>query len=520
MKHDETTLDVSDPRPLRLSDPVPCLTVLWHHDPGRVGDRSVLTPFLSASPVALSRGAPRFAPPRGGTARPLDHPRVSRSPLHLRPTSDGGLELDPDESSTVLELDGTPVDGVRRLRRDDLRRGAVLVLGHRVVLLLHLAELDVPPVGDGKLIGESSAIGRLREEIRRAAGLRYPVLLRGETGTGKELVSSAIHHASSRKERPFVTVNVGLFPADQAGSELFGTERGAYTGVDRRDGYFQRAHGGTLFLDEIGATEDKVQVALLRALDTGEVQRVGARKAQTVDVRVIAATDADLEAAIEAGRFRAPLLHRLTSCEIEIPPLRARREDIGRLLLHFLHQELPQGESHRLKPPEDLNDPPWMPASLVARLASWHWPGNVRELQNAVRQLVAANEGRSEVGVPRSLERLLAEKTGEAASPEASVPEEPPPERSAADVDEDELLEALRETGWSVRGASRRLGVPPTSLYRRIDESPRIRKASDLTADEIEESWERCDGDRQRMAEDLAVSPRGLLFRLKELGKA
>jgi len=508
----ETTLTpASDRRLQRLDDGVPALTVLWHPDPERVGDRFVLNPFLSGKSVALSRGEPRFAPPRGGAARTLGHRRVSRRPLALRPAPDGGVDLDPSGSSTVVDVDGRPLTGVAHRERSALERGVVVLLGNRIVLLLHLAELDVPPPSGDGMVGAGAGISGVRREIRRVAAGSDPVLLRGETGTGKELVARAIHRASVRCERPYVAVNVGAIPGELAASELFGSDRGAFTGAGRREGYLRRAAGGTLFLDEIGAAPDAVQVALLRVLDRGEIQPVGAREARRVDVRVVAATDADLA----ASSFRRPLFYRLAGDTIEIPPLRARRDDLGRLLLHFLREELPDAGAGRLDPPADPDARSWMPAALVARLASWDWPGNVRELRGVVRQLVSANLERSEIAVPPALGYLL-----ESDSTAGADPVSPAPPRTSADVGADELYATLRAERWSVRAAARRLGIPPTTAYRRIAEDPRIRKASELGRAEIEAARKRCGDNRRQMAEELEVSVRGLLRRLKELGLA
>ena len=199
----------------------------------------------------------------------------------------------------------------------------MLLLAGRIVLVLH----PMPPApareveGLG-LTGDSAAMAQVRADVRRVADLEVAVLLRGETGTGKELVARAIHRRSPRRSRPYLAVNMGAIPPALAAAELFGAARGAFTGADqRRTGYFSQAHGGTLFLDEIGETPPEVQVLLLRALETGEIQPVGAEAPRRVDVRVLAATDADLEAAIAAGRFRAPLLHRLNGYEIRLPAL-------------------------------------------------------------------------------------------------------------------------------------------------------------------------------------------------------
>src|SRR6185436_13729067 len=177
--------------------------------------------------------------------------------------------------------------------------------------------------------------------------------LRGETGTGKELLARAIHQASSRRAAPYFALNMAAIPASLAAAELFGAAKGAFTGADRRRvGYFGRAQGGTLFLDEIGELPADLQPLLLRVLENGEIQPVGGEETLRVDVRILAATDANLESAIEEGRFRAPLFHRLSGYELRLPSLRERRDDIGRLFIHFLRQELAAlGEADRLADP-------------------------------------------------------------------------------------------------------------------------------------------------------------------------
>ncbi|PYQ61688.1 MAG: sigma-54-dependent Fis family transcriptional regulator [Acidobacteria bacterium] len=351
------------------------------------------------------------------------------------------------------------------------------------------------------------------------------MLLRGETGTGKELVARAVHEASPRRDEPCLSVNMGAIPPSLATSELFGAVKGSYTNSVRDHlGYFQRAHGGTLFLDEIGEASPEVQVMLLRVIETGEVQRVGAPGLQKVDVRLIAATDADLEDAIEEGRFRAPLLHRLSGYELMIPPLRERRDDFGRLFCHFLAEELRTiGEEHRLIPPEDTS-PLWLPTSVVARLARYSWPGNIRQLHNTVRQMVIASRASETVEIVPQIERLLREVTP---LPEAEiVAPAPPPRRRAeagdyrspAEVTEAELMEALRANRWEVKLAAEQLGISRPSLYLLIDKFPSIRKASDLTREEILEARQACGGSLEAMVDRLEVSKKGLLQRITQLG--
>jgi len=354
--------------------------------------------------------------------------------------------------------------------------------------------------------------------------------VRGETGTGKELVARAIHAASRRHGPPCVCVNMGAIPPSLAAAELFGAVRGAYTGSVRdQAGFFQRADGGTLFLDEIGETPAEVQTMLLRVLETGEVQRVGSPAAQKVDVRLIAATDADLEQAIAEGRFRSPLLHRLAGYEIVVPPLRERRDDFGRLLCFFLRQELAAiGEESRLRPREG-SAPLWLPASIAARLARLDWPGNVRQLRNAVRQIVIDSRRAATVEIGPQIERLLREASRgpEPAGPAAPQisPARPARKRAAAgtyrvpaEVSAEEVLAALRDSDWEVKPAAQRLGISRPSLYVLMGKIPGLRKASDLCRAEILEERAQCGGNLAAAALRLEVSRSGLLLRMKQLG--
>jgi two-component system nitrogen regulation response regulator GlnG len=397
---------------------IPALTVLYHPDLSRAGEQVRLSGLLRGEEVPVSRTAPDFVVPgirEGG--RPLGDPYLSRTPWRLRRDAEsGGVRLVCGDCRTRIAADGAEVVDQHDIPPEALRRGIVLELADRVVLLLH----EVPEIAPSapvytELIGENEGMLRLRNEIRRVADLDVPVLIRGETGTGKELVARAIHAASRRHGPPCLCVNMGAIAPSLAAAELFGTVRGAFTGaVHDQPGYFQRADGGTLFLDEIGEAPLEIQVMLLRVLETGEVQRVGSAAPQKVDVRLLAATDADLEQAIEDGRFRAPLLHRLAGYEIAVPALRERRDDFGRLFVHFLRQELSAtGEERRLRPPAGTAAP-WLPASIVARLARHDWPGNVRQLRNAVRQIAIDSRRSDALQVGPQIERLLREASAAA----------------------------------------------------------------------------------------------------------
>jgi two-component system nitrogen regulation response regulator GlnG len=507
----------------------PALTLLYHPDIRRVGERAILNGLLAGRHVPLSRLEPDFESPEHGGARPLLDRGISRSPLRVTREENGTLSLSTEGSRMRLVADGVRVAKACDFSAGEVERGVVVELADRVVLLLHTVPSSPPRVSESfGLIGENEGILRVRHEIRRVADLDVPVLLRGETGTGKELVARAIHQASPRRDGPCLSVNMGAIPASLASSELFGAVKGSFTGSLRdQPGYFQRAHGGTLFLDEIGEAPPEVQVMLLRVIETGEIQRVGGSTSQKVDVRLIAATDADLEAAIEAGRFRAPLLHRLAGYELMIPPLRERRDDFGRLFCHYLAEELRgTGEEHRLAPPED-GGPLWMPASVVARLARHAWPGNIRQLHNTVRQMVIASRSSETVEIGPQVERLLREAAPLPASRvEDALPPAPAPRRRAeaaeyrspAEVTESELTATLRATRWEVKLAAERLGISRPSLYLLIEKFPSIRKASDLTREQILEARQLSGGSLEALVERLEVSKKGLLQRMTQLG--
>ena len=513
--------------PLLLT--VPGLTIQCHPQVERVGERAALLDLSSGRETLLSRTEPEFSPPGELTPRPLAVPYLSRRPWLLRPAAGGGITLLRGDSPISLAADGEPVDGEAGFSAAEVDRGVVLLLADRVVLLLHrfrsVIDDSLPRYG---LVGLSDSLLDLCRQIARVADLNVPVLLRGESGTGKELVAAALHRASSRRDRPFLALNMGALPASLAAAELFGATRGAYTGAEHaRRGYFRRAHGGTLFLDEIGEASQEVQPLLLRALESGEIQPLGSEEPARVDVRIVAATDADLEQAVAAGRFRAPLLHRLGGYAIRLPALRERRDDIGRLFFHFLREELAVvGEERRLADPGP-NAQPWPPAAWVAHLAAAPWPRNVRQLRNVARSLAIESRGTgedaAETHLPSAIEDLLREERLSAAPQRiAAPPASPTPARtvfrSPQDVSEEELLAALAAHRWQPRAAARQLGISRPSLYFLLDTFPGTRKAMDLSGEEIAAAGERYGGNQREMAAMLQVSEAGIRRRMKQLG--
>jgi two-component system nitrogen regulation response regulator GlnG len=491
---------------------IPTLTILFHPEPRRIGG---VAQFERR--VHLSRTDPFFGQPDAVPA-PLADPVLSRRPVVIEQLPAGNFALRPEPGRSLVRVDGQSIHEPVVLALDSVQRGVVIELGDRVVLLWHLAEPWRPPGPSLGLVGANDAVETLRQDILRVAMRPAPVLIRGESGVGKELVARAIHEAGPRRDQPLVSVNMGAVPPSTAVSELFGHVRGAFTGAAKaHDGYFVQATGGTLFLDEIGEATAEVQSMLLRAIETGEIRPLGARSDCRVDVHLVTATDTDLGRAVDAGLFRLPLLHRLTGIEMLVPPLRTRRDDIGRLLVHFLAQELAEnGESHRLDPPEP-GAPTWLPPALVARLALYHWPGNVRQLRNLARQIAVANYRMPSFRTPPALAELWSVPA--AGAPVAPAqPEGDSGKLRRLEISEEDLYAALQAHQWRPGPTAGALGIARASLYKLMNRSPHIRKARELTREDITASAARCDGDLDAMAEDLKVSRRSLQLRMTELG--
>ena len=305
------------------------------------------------------------------------------------------------------------------------------------------------------LVGPSAAMEELRAMIARVAPTESRVLITGESGTGKELVASAIHRQSARATKPFVTVNSAALPRDLVESEMFGHERGAFTGAtERRQGRFELADGGTLFLDEVGDLGPEAQAKLLRVLETGVVQRVGGERPFTVNVRVLAATNKDLTQAVRQTHFREDLWFRLNVLPIHIPPLRARPEDIAPLVRHFA-----RGRSTRFD------------AGAIPLLTAYSWPGNVRELANIVERLsiLATSDTITAADVARVLPQDGAAPGARPAPAGADAPWRDISLTDALDQQEREwIARALSSSLGNVAEAARRLATDRANLYRRM----------------------------------------------------
>ncbi|MHC4923924.1 MAG: sigma-54 interaction domain-containing protein, partial [Planctomycetota bacterium] len=320
-------------------------------------------------------------------------------------------------------------------------------------------------------IGRSAAMRTLLSLLDKVTESTVPVLIEGESGTGKELVARAIHHNGPRARAAFVVENCAAVPDALIENELFGHERGAFTGADRaQEGLFERADGGTIFLDEVGDMSPEMQKKLLRVLQEGEVRRVGGKSVRTVDVRVLCATNRDLVRMVKDGSFREDLFYRLCVVRVRIPPLRDRREDVPLLAAHFLDRiahESPGGEAPRLE------------AEALDALAAYGWPGNVRELENEIRRAATLAEGSIAIetlsahvretpsrgsrpaGAAAAAAALLAADRGED-SPRRTLKEE------VEGLERTLVVDALRATGGNKTHAAAALGLSRLGLRKKM----------------------------------------------------
>lgn len=485
------------------------VTIIFHPDVARIGERAI--PPGDTGAFALGRHYPAFARPGDDNcARPLDDPYVSRCALRFSGVDDGVLLHRPEQASRC-RVQGLELQDELHINDADLARGVPLLLSHTVVLLLRKCRPSICGHNSSvapALIGDSEVMCDLRGHISAAAGSDQDVLVRGETGVGKELVAQAICAGSRRADGPLVTVNMAAVPAPLAAAFLFGNTRGAFSGADRaRAGYFLEADSGTLFLDEVGDTPEEVQPLLLRALQEREIQVVGG-SVKTVDVRVISATDAPIDEA--ECDFKSALRHRLGTIEIRVPPLREHPEDIGSLLLHSL-QRACEAEACLALLPNQQSAPhllgQW--SSLFFRFLSYCWPGNVRELENFATQVVIASDD-SPVIPPSVLAAMLPEE------PISGVAETPGEVgRRMRDVSDQEFDKAMSVHGYEVRPVAQALGVSHQSVYRRIDKSRVYRRVSELSWQELETTLSAVAGDVTRCAEQLKVSESALRGRLR-----
>ena len=371
-----------------------------------------------------------------------------------------GLELldDPDGAAPLLLLTARPsleraVDAFRRGVADylskpvDTARLRALLSGGGLRCRTDAARSEAAP----QLLGGSAAMQTLRDHIARVAPTEASVLLLGESGTGKELVAQNIHAQSRRQRQPFLPVNCGAISPQLIESEIFGHEKGSFTGADRQHkGYFERATGGTLFLDEVVEMPVELQVKLLRVLETGTFMRIGSNQELHIDVRIVAATNRDPETAIAEGRLRLDLFHRLNVFPLPVPPLRERGDDIGLLAQHFL-AELNAAHCTAKQ----------LSSRTTAMLQAWHWPGNVRELRNFIQRAYILSDQLIDTQVLGP---------GPAQGSAATLTLAVPVGSTLADADRRLIFATLELCGGVKKRAADLLGISLKTLYNRLEE--------------------------------------------------
>ena len=361
---------------------------------------------------------------------------------------------EPIASQDRVQLDG------RLPRRDEPWRGEGIMRVASVGDAASRLRVDEALEGADDIVGRTPSVLRLLHQVDQVAATNSAVLVTGETGTGKELVARAVHRRSRRRDKPLVIVNCGALTPTLVESELFGHERGAFTGAtSRRIGRFELAHRGTIFLDEVGELPQEIQVKLLRVLQMGEVERLGSTQTVRVDVRLIAATNRNLEEAVAAGRFRSDLYYRLHVFPIHVPPLRERPEDIP-LLVAYLAERKGKAVGKIID---------CIPEAMMQRLLQYSWPGNVRELENVIeRAIILSRDG------TLSLEGVFgpgrADIRPEPIGGSASGAED---ERRLThrEMERAHIVRVCEDCGWRIKGpdsASVRLGLKPSTLYYRI----------------------------------------------------
>jgi two-component system nitrogen regulation response regulator GlnG len=492
-----------------------CATIVWHPDRSRIGEQSIAIGAV----LELSRYLPLFQGP-GRMPSGLGFNGISRECVRIVRDGADNLFVQPPATRMAGELNGVELDGPGlqgvQLTRRQVEDGAVLGLGRAVLVCLHWMRglpRDNPVPG---FLGVGAAAVAARDAIRQAAAGDAPVLLTGETGSGKEVVARAVHAMSRRKGGPFVPVNMAALSESLAPADLFGAAKGAYTGAQTaRRGLFAEAQDGTLFLDEIGNAPASVQPMLLRVLESGDYRPLGAGADARAGARVIAATDQD----IYGGGFNQALLRRLEGFAIDLPPLRRRREDLGVLLLQMLGEE---GAGLVL------------PFPLVSRLANHGWPGNVRQLRNVAQRCVLALRCGAEIdpdallgksapaAVPAAVATAAAgrperESADAIANPLAIAPARQSVRRKPSELAEQQVLAALDNNGWCILDAANELGISRPSMYKLLEACPQVRRAEQIPQEEVRAALARCGGDVQACATALRTPSEALRRRLRSL---
>jgi DNA-binding NtrC family response regulator len=529
------------PEPLNQKERrVPRLEILFHYDLRRVGLMTDEDEFTAGRPdIHLGRETPTFHKldrlhPQAPQHCRLEDPCISRTQAVIgwRPFQECfEVRASPRGRLQVQALKPEPhphQEGRVTFQRIDLEQptelppGSLLMLGNRVLLRLSYRQGGMAPPDYG-IIGQSPEVWALRSHIKTIASFRETVLVMGATGTGKELVARALHEASQR-QGDLVPVNMSRLDTAMANSELFGHERGAFTGANaRREGAFSQAQDGTLFLDEIGDMPLDVQRKLLRTLEAHTFKPLGAQRDRETNARIVAATNRSLTEAIETQEFRADLLERLRALPITVPSLVQRRWDIPLLFVHFLHLQTQQYPQLEWMWPRALhNDAPPVPLRFILRLLSHSWGGNVRQLRNRVTELTAANIGGAPFTDPPNFDDSFLQHSG----PQQQLPARKPPPKAHPTKDpqlpsgwsqppnQDQLVALLEMHNYNQSRAAEAAQVARQTLIQWMRRA-KMPRAVDIDADHLQQTLDKHDGDINATARELRVSPRALRLRLR-----
>ena len=491
----------------------PTLELLFHSELARIGQRAPIDLPLNAA-VTVGRESPIFEPfgLGAGTARALSDPCISRQQFTIERPSRYAFSISPC-GARPLQL--RSLTGENLAVDQPVPGGTLIAVGDRALLLIAMGR-DRAEADRMELVGESEAMWTVRTKTRSAASSDSTVLIQGESGAGKELVARAIHAASPRKGAPHLAVNCAAIPQQLLESELFGHVKGSFTGASAdKDGFFRGARNGTLFLDEIGELPLEMQGKLLRVLQERKVCPVGGLREETVQARVIAATNRDLRREVSEGRFREDLYYRLSTLTIDVPPLRQRREDIPALFKTFLQESTQRHPTLKRLWRDASQYAPPIPMTFMIKLIAHDWPGNVRQLRNVVERAAVANLESSGFVIPAEVEAELTERPqAPAGSTEAQGAGR---QSESINIDDDALRALLEEHDYVQRRVARALGVSHTTLDRRM-RALGVRRPRDIEAQEIEQAAQQTSRKLDEMASLLRVSKRGLKLRMKALG--
>ncbi len=489
------------------------LTIVFHPEAERIGETACFEPANGTESGVLGRHSPSFGR-RGDPGAALNDPYVSRNALTGCFIGDSFV-LRRSKSASRCRVGRAELSEECRLTPAQLNEGVAILLAGRVVLLLRRTMPYEPLLEEfhaGRaMVGSSAYMDRVRAEISTLASTDFDVLIRGETGTGKELVAQAVHAASNRAGIKMITVNMAAITVALAPAALFGSARGAFTGASKDSaGYFERAQGGVLFLDEIGETPVEVQAQLLRVLQQREIQVVGG-SIRTVNLRIISATDASLDE--PSCSFKAALRHRLAQSEVVLLPLREHPEDIGELLWQFIRKSLiDQKRGHLL--PENCTQlsgiAAW--AELFHRFLMYTWPGNIRQLENYSQQVGLASA--SSLTIPEVI-RLQLYQLPEAADKLEDNPAKMSATPKLSNCSGEDFLIGYEEARFVVARTARRLGISRQAAYRHISESPDLCLARELPPEKISLAMEKSRGDLTEAAAELKVSRIALRERIR-----